>query len=105
MGTIDLTLDSGAGMPGSRLNYHVDTNLFFFFILFFFFFLQNAPEGAVIILHAVAHNPTGNDLSVNDWKKIADIMEVSGSTPEGLKQGFVIHVLRFQKTWCILATC
>ena len=38
---------------------------------------QNAPEGAVVILHAVAHNPTGNDPSMEQWEKIADVIQVS----------------------------
>lgn len=39
--------------------------------------LSKAPEGAVIILHACAHNPTGCDPTQDQWKKIADVMEVS----------------------------
>lgn len=38
--------------------------------------LKNAPEGAVIILHACAHNPTGCDPTQEQWKLIADVMEV-----------------------------
>lgn len=38
--------------------------------------LQNAPENSVIILHTCAHNPTGCDPTKEQWKKIADIMEV-----------------------------
>ncbi|XP_076461017.1 aspartate aminotransferase, cytoplasmic-like [Babylonia areolata] len=34
--------------------------------------LENAPEGAVVVLHAVAHNPTGMDPTNEQWKKIAD---------------------------------
>ncbi|KAK7484902.1 hypothetical protein BaRGS_00023822 [Batillaria attramentaria] len=37
--------------------------------------LKAAPEGAVIILHAVAHNPTGIDLTMSQWKEVADIMQ------------------------------
>lgn len=37
--------------------------------------LNNAPEGAVIVLHACAHNPTGIDPSEDQWKQIADLME------------------------------
>lgn len=36
--------------------------------------LKSAPEGAVILLHAAAHNPTGIDLNKNQWKQIAYIM-------------------------------
>ncbi|XP_067657903.1 aspartate aminotransferase, cytoplasmic-like [Haliotis asinina] len=35
--------------------------------------LNNAPSRSVVILHAVAHNPTGVDPSVEEWEKIADV--------------------------------
>lgn len=38
--------------------------------------LKNAPEGAVIILHACAHNPTGIDPTQEQWQRIADVIEV-----------------------------
>jgi aspartate aminotransferase, cytoplasmic len=38
--------------------------------------LTNAPENSVIILHACAHNPTGVDPTSDQWKKIADVIEV-----------------------------
>lgn len=38
--------------------------------------LKNAPEGAIIILHACAHNPTGCDPTQEQWKLIADVMQV-----------------------------
>lgn len=38
--------------------------------------MQNAPEGAVIILHACAHNPTGCDPTQEQWQRIADVIEV-----------------------------
>lgn len=37
--------------------------------------LKAAPEGAVIILHACAHNPTGIDPTQKQWEEIANIME------------------------------
>lgn len=37
--------------------------------------LEKAPEGAVIILHACAHNPTGCDPTQEQWIRIADLME------------------------------
>ncbi len=36
--------------------------------------LGNAPEGAVIVLHSCAHNPTGVDPTKEQWAKIADLM-------------------------------
>ncbi|XP_033102887.1 aspartate aminotransferase, cytoplasmic-like [Anneissia japonica] len=37
--------------------------------------IQGAPEGAVVILHACAHNPTGVDLTNDQWKKMAEIIQ------------------------------
>jgi aspartate aminotransferase len=37
--------------------------------------LEAAPEGAVIILHACAHNPTGVDPTQEQWKQIAEVMK------------------------------
>lgn len=37
---------------------------------------QNAPFNSVIILHAVAHNPTGVDLTKDQWKEICRICKV-----------------------------
>ena len=38
--------------------------------------LENAPENAVIILQISAHNPTGCDLTREQWIKVADVMKV-----------------------------
>lgn len=38
--------------------------------------LNAAPENAVIILHACAHNPTGYDPTQEQWKKIAEVVKV-----------------------------
>ena len=35
--------------------------------------LRAAPENAVIVLHACAHNPTGRDLSPDQWAKVAEV--------------------------------
>lgn len=37
--------------------------------------IGNAPEGSVIILHAVAHNPTGCDPTQEQWGRIAQLMK------------------------------
>jgi aspartate aminotransferase len=39
-----------------------------------------AVEGDVIILHACAHNPTGQDLSKEQWKMVADLCEEKSLT-------------------------
>jgi aspartate/tyrosine/aromatic aminotransferase len=32
--------------------------------------LSVAPNGSVILFHACAHNPTGTDLTFDQWKEI-----------------------------------
>jgi aspartate/tyrosine/aromatic aminotransferase len=39
--------------------------------------LKKAPENSVIVLHMTAHNPTGCDLTREQWTLVADVMEVS----------------------------
>lgn len=52
--------------------------------------LQAAPEGAVIILHACAHNPTGCDPTHEQWIKLADVIEAKKLFPffDSAYQGF-----------------
>lgn len=52
--------------------------------------LRNAPENAVIILHACAHNPTGCDPTLEQWAKIADVIEEKRLFPlfDSAYQGF-----------------
>ena len=52
--------------------------------------LEQAPEGAVIILHACAHNPTGCDPTHEQWIQIADLMERKKLFPffDSAYQGF-----------------
>lgn len=52
--------------------------------------LTKAPEGAVIILHACAHNPTGCDPTPEQWAKIADVLEKRKLFPffDSAYQGF-----------------
>jgi Aspartate/tyrosine/aromatic aminotransferase len=38
--------------------------------------IEEAPEDSVIVLHMTAHNPTGCDLTQEQWEQIADVMEV-----------------------------
>jgi aspartate/tyrosine/aromatic aminotransferase len=35
--------------------------------------LKNAPSGAVVLLHACAHNPTGVDPSLEQWKQLSGV--------------------------------
>ena len=36
--------------------------------------MQNAPEGAIILLHACAHNPTGIDPTQSQWAEISNVV-------------------------------
>lgn len=35
--------------------------------------IKNAPDGAIVLLHACAHNPTGCDPTEDQWKQISDL--------------------------------
>ena len=36
--------------------------------------LDSLPKGDVVLLHGCCHNPTGADLSLDQWRKIADVL-------------------------------
>ncbi len=36
--------------------------------------LQEAVEGTVVVLHACCHNPTGYDLSADDWSRVINVV-------------------------------
>ncbi|KAH8556948.1 aspartate aminotransferase [Umbelopsis sp. PMI_123] len=37
--------------------------------------LEDAPEESIVLLHACAHNPTGVDPTIEQWKRIADVVQ------------------------------
>jgi len=43
--------------------------------------LRAAPNGSLVLLHACAHNPTGVDPSVEEWKEISKLMKEKGHFP------------------------
>ncbi|HEY0289253.1 MAG TPA: amino acid aminotransferase [Pseudomonas sp.] len=43
--------------------------------------LQNLPSGSIVVLHACCHNPTGVDLTLDDWKKVLDVLKTKGHVP------------------------
>lgn len=53
-------------------------------------FLENAISGSVVLLHACAHNPTGVDPTVDEWKQIAEVMKKNSLIPffDSAYQGF-----------------
>jgi len=43
--------------------------------------LENMPEGAIVVLHACCHNPTGADLSADQWGRVIEAMRQGGLIP------------------------
>jgi aspartate/tyrosine/aromatic aminotransferase len=37
--------------------------------------MENAPDGSVFLLHVCAHNPTGVDPTIDQWREIAKVMQ------------------------------
>ncbi|XP_076941266.1 aspartate aminotransferase, cytoplasmic-like [Bidens hawaiensis] len=52
--------------------------------------LGNAPNGAIVLLHACAHNPTGVDPTLDQWEQIRKLMRSKGLLPffDSAYQGF-----------------
>jgi len=53
--------------------------------------LKNATPGSIILLHTSAHNPTGVDPTLDQWKQIAEVMRAQQHYPffDTAYQGFV----------------
>jgi aspartate/tyrosine/aromatic aminotransferase len=43
--------------------------------------LQQIPSGDILLLHACCHNPTGVDLSLEQWRQIASVVQARGLLP------------------------
>jgi len=43
--------------------------------------LQKLPAGAIVVLHACCHNPTGVDLSPAQWERVLEIVNLRGLVP------------------------
>jgi aromatic-amino-acid transaminase len=43
--------------------------------------LSAAPAGTIVALHACCHNPTGVDLSIEQWREVARICKAQGHVP------------------------
>ncbi|GAP91953.1 putative aspartate aminotransferase [Rosellinia necatrix] len=52
--------------------------------------IAEAPERSIILLHACAHNPTGTDPTLDQWKEIAAVMREKNHFPffDSAYQGF-----------------
>jgi aspartate/tyrosine/aromatic aminotransferase len=58
--------------------------------------LSQIPEGDVVVLHGCCHNPTGSDLSGEQWRRIAEIVAVRKLMPliDFAYQGFADGLLK-----------
>lgn len=43
--------------------------------------LRSAPAGAIVLLHACAHNPTGVDPTLEQWEQIRQVVRSRGLLP------------------------
>jgi aromatic-amino-acid transaminase len=43
--------------------------------------LRAAPTGTIVVLHACCHNPTGVDLSAQQWSEVLEVVKSRGLTP------------------------
>ncbi|OOY29930.1 amino acid aminotransferase [Thioclava sp. F36-6] len=43
--------------------------------------LKGAKEGDVVLLHGCCHNPTGANLTLEQWGKVADLLKETGAVP------------------------
>jgi len=43
-------------------------------------FLASAKPGSIVVLHACCHNPTGYDITPNQWKQVVDTVKNQGLT-------------------------
>ncbi|WP_374425205.1 aromatic amino acid transaminase [Paracoccus sp. (in: a-proteobacteria)] len=43
--------------------------------------IARAKKGDVVLLHGCCHNPTGANLTIEEWAEVADILEKTGALP------------------------
>ena len=43
--------------------------------------LKKMPAGAIVVLHSCCHNPTGVDLTQDQWKQVLDVVQARGILP------------------------
>jgi aromatic-amino-acid transaminase len=43
--------------------------------------LKAAPSGTIVVLHACCHNPTGYDLTLDQWKQVVEVCKAKALTP------------------------
>ena len=81
----------------------------------FYQFMEKLPEGAIVVLHACCHNPTGADLTPVQWRKVAELFKERGLIPfldmayQGFSKGIredaaAIHIFAEQDIPVFIAT-
>lgn len=52
--------------------------------------LRGASHGSIVLLHGCAHNPTGADLSTEQWERVLDVVKANNLIPffDNAYQGF-----------------
>jgi aromatic-amino-acid transaminase len=43
--------------------------------------IDSAPQGSIVVLHACCHNPTGADLTQEQWSRVIDLVRTRGHIP------------------------
>jgi aromatic-amino-acid transaminase len=76
--------------------------------------LEKLPAGEIVVLHACCHNPTGADLTSEQWTRVIDVVKARGLVPildiayqgfaEGLPQDGAV-VKRFVETMSPVFIC
>lgn len=64
--------------------------------------LEGSPDGAIVLLHACAHNPTGVDPTKDEWRRILAVIKEKKLFPffDCAYQGFASGDVN-QDAWCI----
>ena len=67
--------------------------------------LSALPSGSVVLLHGCCHNPSGADLSAEQWDQVAELMTNSGLVPfvDVAYQGFAQGLEEDAYSWRLLA--
>lgn len=69
--------------------------------------LAGIPSGDIVLLHVCCHNPTGVDLSLDQWKEVADVAAEKGWLPflDFAYQGFGTSVEEDREPVRVMADC
>lgn len=81
----------------------------------FFETMQSIPEQSIVVLHACCHNPTGADLTTDQWKRVAKLFKERNLIPfldmayQGFSKGILedaaaIHIFAEQDIPVFIAT-